>query len=52
MQNVENGILKLLIEIRTYHKELSIEKQLRLKCKIQRSIVYDYLKTTDEYNSK
>ena len=30
--------------IRTCHKELSKEKQLKVKCKIQRSIVYDYLK--------
>ena len=37
--------------IRTYHKELSEEQQLELKCKIQRSIVYDYLKTIAEYNS-
>ena len=29
--------------IRNCHKELSKEQQLRLKCKIQRSIVYDYL---------
>ena len=29
--------------IRTCHKELSKEEQLKLKCKIQRSIVYDYL---------
>ena len=38
--------------IRTYHMELSKEQQSELKCKIQRSIVYDYLKTIDEYNSK
>ena len=29
--------------IRSYHKELSKEKQSKLKCKIPRSIVYDYL---------
>ena len=29
--------------IRTCHKELSKEQQLELKCKIPRSIVYDYL---------
>ena len=29
--------------IRTHHKELSKEQQSKLKCKIQRSIVYDYL---------
>ena len=34
------------------HKELSKEQQSELKCKIQRSIVHDYLKTIDEYNSK
>ena len=38
--------------IRTHHKELSKEQQSELKCKIQRSIVYGYLKTIDEYNSK
>ena len=31
------------MHIRIYHKELSKEKQSKLKCKIQRSIVYDYL---------
>ena len=29
--------------IKTNHKELSKEQQSELKCKIQRSIVYDYL---------
>ena len=29
--------------IKTYHKELSKEQQSKLKCKIQKSIVYDYL---------
>ena len=29
--------------IRNFHKELSEKKQSKLKCKIQRSIVYDYL---------
>ena len=29
--------------IRNCHKELSKEQQSKLKCKIQRSIVYDYL---------
>ena len=38
--------------IRNCHKILSKEQQSKLKCKIQRSIVYDYLKTTFEYTSK
>ena len=38
--------------INNHHKELSKEQQSKLKCKIQRSIVYDYLKTISEYNSK
>ena len=38
--------------IRTHHKELSKEQQSELNCKIQTSIVYDYLKTTSEYDSK
>ena len=38
--------------IKSNHKELSKEKQSELKCKIQRSIVHDYLKTISEYNSK
>ena len=29
--------------LRTHHKELSKEQQSKLKCKLQRSIVYDYL---------
>ena len=29
--------------IRAHHKDLNIEKQSDLKCKIQRSIVHDYL---------
>ncbi len=33
------------------HKELSKEQQSKLKCKLQRSIVYDYLKTISEYKS-
>ena len=37
--------------IKTHHKELSKEQQSELKCKIQRSIVHDYLKIIDEYNS-
>ena len=37
--------------IRTHHNELSKEQQLELKCKIQRTIVYDYLNTIAEYNS-
>ena len=38
--------------IRTRHKELSKEQQSELKCKLQRTIVHDYLKTISEYNSK
>ena len=38
--------------IRNCHKELSKNQQSELKCKIQRSIVHDYLKTISEYNSK
>ena len=34
-----------------HHKELGKEQQSELKCKIQRSIVHDYLKIIDEYNS-
>ena len=37
--------------IRSYQKNLSKEKQSELKCKIQRIIVYDYLKTISEYNA-
>ena len=37
--------------IRTYHKDLSKEQLSELKCKIQRTIVYEYLKTIAEYNS-
>ena len=38
--------------IRNCHKELSKEQQSELKCKIQRSILYDYLKRISDYNSK
>ena len=38
--------------IKTHHKELSKKQQSELKCKIQRTIVHDYLKTISEYNSK
>ena len=38
--------------IRTCHKELSKEKQPGLKCKIQKTIVHDYLKRISKYNSK
>ena len=38
--------------IRKHHDKLSNEQQSKLKCKLQRSIVYDYLKTISEYNSK
>ena len=38
--------------IRTHHKTLSKEQQSELKCKIQRSIVYDYLKSISRYNFK
>ena len=37
--------------INKYHKKQSKGQQSELKCKIQRSIVYDYLKTISEYNS-
>ena len=38
--------------IRYCHKELNKEQQLKLKCKTRKTIVYDYLKTISEYNSK
>ena len=38
--------------IQIQHKELSKEQQSELKCKLQRTIVYDYLETIDEYNSR
>ena len=38
--------------IRTCHKNLSKEQQSKLKCKIQKTIVHDYLKTISEYNLK
>ena len=38
--------------IHTHHKELSKEQQLKLNSEIQNSIVYDYLKTIAELNSK
>ena len=38
--------------IRIHHKELSKNQQTKLKCKIQTSIVHDYLETISEYNSK
>ena len=38
--------------IRSHHKELSKEQQSKLKCKIQKSIVYDYFKAISEHNSK
>ena len=38
--------------ISTHHKELSKEQQSKLKCKLQKSIVYDYLKKITKYNSK
>ena len=37
--------------IHNLHEELSKDQQLELKCKIQRTIVHDYLKTISEYNS-
>ena len=55
VQNVENGILKFSNRnrhIRSYHKNLNKEQQSELKCKIHKTIVYDYLKTISEYNSK
>ena len=38
--------------IRTRHKELSKKQQSKLKCKIQKSIVHEYLKTISEYNNR
>ena len=38
--------------IQSYHKNLSKEQQSKLKCKNQKTIVYDYLKRISEYNSK
>ena len=38
--------------IRNCHKKLSKKQQSKLKSKIQRSIVYDYLNTIAKYNSK
>ena len=35
--------------IRTVHNELSSEQQSELKCKIPRSIVYDYLNYIDNF---
>ena len=37
--------------IRTCHKAISTEQQSKLKCKLQKTIVHDYLKTINEYNS-
>ena len=37
--------------IRTHHKKLSNEQQSVLRCKLQKTIVHDYLKTINEYNS-
>ena len=38
--------------IRKYYKELNKEQQSELKCKLQKTIVHDYLKTISEYNFK
>ena len=38
--------------LQTYHKELRKKQQLKLKCKLPKTIVYNYLKTIDEYNAK
>ena len=38
--------------IRNCHKDLSKEQQSELKCKIQKTIVYDYLKRISEYDSE
>ena len=51
VQNVENGLLKVLIDVSIYVlviRNLSKEQQSELKCKIQRTIVYDYLKAISE----
>ena len=37
--------------LRNFHKELNKEQQSKLKCKLQKTIVHDYLKTINEYNS-
>ena len=55
VQNVENGFIISSgrnKHLRTHHNELSKEQQLELKCKIQNSIVHDYLNTISEYNSR
>ena len=36
----------------THHKKLSNDKQSELKFKLPKNIVYDYLKTLSEYNTK
>ena len=41
-----------ILKISLGNPDLDNEQQSKLKCKIQRSIVYDYLKTISEYNSK
>ena len=38
--------------IRNCHKELNKEQQSELKCKTRKTIVYDYLKTISDYNSR
>ena len=38
--------------IKTHHKELRKEQQSELTCKLQKTIVNDYLKSISEYNSK
>ena len=38
--------------IHNCHKELNSEQKSKLKCKIQKTIVHDYLKTVSEYISK
>ena len=35
--------------MRNSHKELSIEQQSELKCKLQKTIVYDYLKRIERF---
>ena len=38
--------------IHNCHKKISKEEQSKLKCKIHKTIVYDYLQRISEYNSK
>ena len=51
VQNVENGLLQVLKDVGIYvlcHKDLSKKQQSELKCKLQQTIVHEYLKTINE----